>query len=82
MDISEFAFNLLLIFFPGIICAYMVDMFTNHRERTQFQFIINAFLLGFGSYLLFAVIVYFYASEKVDEMNFIHAFRMEKPKYL
>jgi hypothetical protein len=73
MDISEFAFNLLLIFFPGIICAYMVDMFTNHRERTQFQFIINAFLLGFGSYLLFAGIVYIFTPDKLSEINFIHA---------
>ncbi len=57
MDISEFAFNLLLIFFPGIICAYMVDMFTNHAKRTPFQFSVNVFLLGFGSYLIY----YFFA---------------------
>lgn len=80
MDISEFAFNLLLIFFPGIICAYMVDMFTNHRERTQFQFIINSFLLGFGSYLLFAGLVYIFIPENVGEINFIHALTDGKAK--
>lgn len=77
MNISEFAFNLLLIFFPGIICTYMVDMFTNHRERTQFQFIINAFLLGFGSYLIYAFVVYCFAPEKVSNINFLHALSAE-----
>ncbi len=73
MNISEFAFNLLLIFFPGIICAYVVDMFTSHKERTQFQFVINAFLLGFGSYLSYAIIVYFCAPEKVESIQFLDA---------
>ena len=73
MNISEFAFNLLLIFFPGIICTYMVDLFTNHRERKQFQFIINAFVLGFGSYLFYGFAVYCIAPEKVCKINFLHA---------
>ena len=80
MNISEFAFSLLLIFFPGIICAYTVDMFTNHRERTQFQFVINAFLLGFGSYLLYAIAVYLIAPEKIGSINFIYALSAEKLK--
>lgn len=80
MNISEFAFNLLLIFFPGIICTYMVDMFTNHRERTQFQFIINAFLLGFGSYILYAFIIYCFASKKIGDINFLHALSEGKAK--
>lgn len=80
MDISEFAFNLLLIFFPGIICAYMVDMFTNHKERTQFQFVINAFLLGFGSYLLYAAIVYLCSPDKINSINFLHALSEGKVK--
>ena len=80
MNISEFAFNLLLIFFPGIICAYMIDMFTNHREWTQFQFVINAFLLGFGSYLLYAAVVYFFAPEKIDSINFLNALSEGKAK--
>lgn len=81
MEITEFAFNLLLIFFPGIICAYMVDMFTNHRERTQFQFIINAFLLGFGSYLIYAAIVYYCAPDKLDSINFLHTLSEGKAKF-
>ncbi len=80
MNISEFAFNLLLIFFPGIICTYMVDMFTNHRERTQFQFLINVFLLGFGSYLFYAFVVYCFASNKIDNINFLNAISGGKTK--
>ncbi len=71
MNISEFAFSLLLIFLPGILCAYMIDMFTNHRERTQFQFVINAFLLGFGSYFLYAAPGYFFSPEKIGSINFL-----------
>lgn len=51
---SHFAFNIILIFFPGIICAFLVDMFTNHKERTQFQFVLNSFILGVASYVIFA----------------------------
>lgn len=80
MNISELAFNLLLIFFPGIICTYMVDIFTNHKERTQFQFTINAFLLGFGSYLLYAAIVYLCAPDKINSINFLHALSEGKAK--
>lgn len=53
MNISVFAFRLLLLFFPGIICSYIIDIFTVHKERTQFQFIINSFLFGLISYILF-----------------------------
>ncbi len=72
MDITEFAFKLLLIFFPGIICAYLIDLFTNHKERTQFEFVINSFLLGFGSYLTYAAIINLFAPEIFSEMNVIH----------
>ena len=53
MNISVFAFRLLLLFFPGIICYYIIDIFTIHKEKTQFQFIINSFLCGFISYILY-----------------------------
>lgn len=57
MDISVLAFRLLLLFFPGIICCYIIDTFTVHKERTQFQFIINSFLFGLISYILYWVII-------------------------
>lgn len=57
MDISVFAFRLLLLFFPGIICCYIIDTFTVHQERTQFEFIINSFLFGLISYILYWVLI-------------------------
>ncbi len=57
MDISVFAFRLLLLFFPGIICCYIIDTFTVHKERTQFEFLINSFLFGLVSYILYWVII-------------------------
>lgn len=53
MQLSVFAFKILLIFFPGIICSYIVDTFSIHKERTQFQFLVNSFVLGLSSYLLY-----------------------------
>ncbi len=57
MDISFFAFKLLLLFFPGIICSYIVDTYTIHKERTQFQFLINSFVYGIISYLMYWVCI-------------------------
>ena len=72
MGITEFTFNLLLIFFPGIICAYLVDLFTQHPQRTQFQFLINSFLLGISSYLVYAAVVAFFSeTTTLAESNLI-----------
>ena len=73
MEISQFAFNLLLIFFPGIICAYLVEIFTSHREWTTFRFVLNAFVLGFSSYLLFAGALIFFTDQNIYKMNFVKA---------
>ncbi len=51
MGLSEFAIKLLLLFLPGIICSYIVDTFTHHEKRTQFQFIINSYVYGLLSYI-------------------------------
>ena len=53
MDFSEFTIRLLLLFFPGIICAFLVDSFTVHRPREQFVFFLQSFALGISSYCLF-----------------------------
>ena len=58
MDFSQFSIQLLLIFFPGVLCAYIVDTFTSHRPWQQFQFVIYAFLLGVMSYCWYAALVH------------------------
>ncbi|HEU4557333.1 MAG TPA: DUF6338 family protein [Longimicrobium sp.] len=46
----------MLLFFPGVLCALLVDALTVHRERTPAQFLTNAFALGMGSYLSLALV--------------------------
>ncbi|SOD02468.1 hypothetical protein SAMN05216486_10379 [bacterium JGI 053] len=51
MEISSVTLRVLLLFFPGVLCALVLDSLTVHRERTPVQFLTNAFALGMGSYL-------------------------------
>ena len=53
MQARELAVRLLLLFFPGVICAYIVDALTIHRPRTQFYFFIDSLVLGFACYFLY-----------------------------
>lgn len=69
MEINLLYVQLLLTFFPGVLCAHIVDTFTNHPPRSQFQFIINSFLLGIVSYLIYALIVcLFWSSEQLNDL--------------
>ena len=51
MEISSVTLRVLLLFFPGVLCALALDALTVHRERTPVQFLTHAFALGMGSYL-------------------------------
>ena len=53
MEISEFTFKLLLLFFPGILCAYIVDHLTIHRPRQAFFFLLQSFVFGLVSYFTY-----------------------------
>src|SRR5205809_7574805 len=53
MEISEFVFRLVVLFFPGLLCAYVVDSLTNHPPRTPFFFVAKAVLLGVGCYAFY-----------------------------
>jgi len=54
---SEFTFKLLLLFFPGLISAFLVDKLTVHRPREKFFFLIQSFILGLVSYFLYWIIL-------------------------
>lgn len=54
MDFSDLALRVVLLFFPGVVAALIVDALTNHRPRTPFVFGTHAFVLGLLSYLLLA----------------------------
>jgi hypothetical protein len=51
VEISSVTLRVLLLFFPGVLCALVLDALTVHRERTPLQFLTNAFALGMSSYL-------------------------------
>lgn len=53
MELSEFTFKLLLLFFPGILCAYLVDHLTIHRPRETFFFLLQSFVCGIFSYSIY-----------------------------
>jgi len=53
MEISEFTLRLPLLFFPGIVCAYLVDALTIHRPRQPVFFLLQSFVLGLGSYFAY-----------------------------
>ncbi|MCD6670794.1 DUF6338 family protein [Vibrio cholerae] len=57
MNVSELALKLLILFLPGIICAFIVDTFTNHKERTKFEFILHAYIYGLASYGIYWLVV-------------------------
>lgn len=58
MEISEFAFKLLILFFPGIVCALIVDQLTIHRPTEVTFFLLRSFVLGIGCYFLYWVLLH------------------------
>lgn len=56
MELSALTLRVMLLFFPGVVCAFIVRALTNRRERTTPDFLIDSFVLGLGSYLSLAAI--------------------------
>ena len=76
MNISDFAFRLLLLFLPGIICAYIIDLLTVHRPRASFFFLLKSFVLGLGSYLTYwSVLWVWYRISKAKTQPGVHFLR-------
>ena len=77
MDISEFAFKLLLLFFPGIICAFLVDQLTVHRPRETFFFLMQSFVFGLISYFSYwtvlRIFAMFFPGRINPSLNFLRA---------
>ncbi len=51
--ISDFSLRLFLLFFPGLICTYVVDALTIHRPRQPLFFLLQAFVSGLSAYLIY-----------------------------
>lgn len=54
MELSVLTLRVVLLFFPGVLCALVVHALTIHRERTTPQFLTSAFVYGVSTYLLLA----------------------------
>ena len=52
MEISALTLRVLLLFFPGVLCAMLVNNLTRQRDPSPARFLTNAFVLGMGSYLV------------------------------
>lgn len=52
MEFSALTLRVLLLFFPGVLCAMIVEALTPHRERTVPAFLTESFVFGIGTYLL------------------------------
>jgi hypothetical protein len=52
MELSSLTLRVLLLFFPGVLCAMLVDVLTRRRDDSPGRFLTSAFVLGIGSYLL------------------------------
>lgn len=50
MNVTEFTFRILFIFFPGIIAHFFIDALTFHRKREAYLVILRSFVLGILSY--------------------------------
>lgn len=57
MELTEFALRLLLLFFPGIVCFYIVETLTVHQERPTHEVFLRCFVYGILSYLFYALVL-------------------------
>ena len=58
MEFSEFALRIVLLFLPGLIAFYLVvDKLTAHRPFKPHAIAIYSLLLGFYSYVIYAVVL-------------------------
>lgn len=62
MELSVLTLRVVLLFFPGVLCALVVHSLTIQRERTTPQFLTSAFVYGVSTYLLLASIREVYAA--------------------
>lgn len=56
MELSVLTLRVILLFFPGVLCALIVYALTIQRERTTPEFLTSAFVYGVSTYLLLAAL--------------------------
>lgn len=58
MNFSELTIRLVLLFFPGIICHLLVDLYTPHRERRTLDVLLHSFVYGISAYLIYSLVLF------------------------
>lgn len=54
MELSVLTLRVVLLFFPGVLCALIVHSLTIQRQRTMPEFLTSAFVYGVSTYLVLA----------------------------
>lgn len=87
MELSSLTLRVLLLFFPGVLCAMLVDVLTRRRDDSPGRFLTSAFVLGIGSYLLLygvreicAVLAAFFGLRPPLQMTFFTALADERQR--
>lgn len=57
MNITEFAFRLIILFLPGIIIYTLIDALTNQKEHKTQQAVVYSILYGLSSYITYFIII-------------------------
>ena len=57
MGLTDLTVRLMLIFFPGIICFFVFDAFTVHRERKAHEILLLSYIYGIISYFIYGVLL-------------------------
>src|ERR1051325_6315457 len=50
MDLREFTFRLVILFFPGLLAFMIFERLTVHKKTEPFFFVINSFVFGIVAY--------------------------------
>ena len=56
MGLTDLTVRLMLIFFPGIICFFIVDAFTIHRERKAHEILLLSYIYGILCYFIYGLL--------------------------
>ena len=69
---TEISVSLTLLFFPGIICALLLEQFILTRGWSSFRFSLYAFVLGFGCYLLYTFLAALWQWRWPPDVSFLN----------
>jgi hypothetical protein len=52
VDLKEFTFKLIILFFPGLLAFVLYDRLTVHKKVEPFYFVVNSLIFGILAYFL------------------------------